>query len=1054
MIELALLVVDHNVARREVRTDLLRRSGIRVVEAATAFVALRRTAEHEFVLALLSGRLPDLEMPELCRQLRTKAPRTLLLCLESVESAGWDGADIYLREPLAPEELIATISTCVRLCRRDAEAAETLGAALTADVCGQGLSTVAAGVGPSAADSNAGPSLHNDIDSVPRRNVDLHEVMRLAGVGSWEWDAETDTFTWSAELFRIFGRDPANPAPSYAEHSTLYSPESMARLADAVDRALSFGEPYKVELEVLRPDGLKCWAVSRGEPRYDAQARIVGLRGTLQDITEQKQAREELSQRLAEIEAIYSTAPIGLCVLDADCRYLRINRFLAEINGVPLEEHCGKTLRTVVPNIAAKAEALVRRVIETGEPILNLEMCGETPREPGTPRYFNFHLYPLKQGGNTCAVNIVTEEITDRTRIEAALRASEERLRFILACSKAGAWELDSRTGIFIISEEVNSIFGFPLDTRNLTQEQWLGRVHPDDRAELAQAWREDLKNYVGQVCKEYRIIHPEHGVRWISGWAGFKRDDAGRLVRTGGISFDITDRKRREERIRFQARLLDAVEQAIAVNDLDWKITYWNRFAEKLYGWRAEEVMGQDVKKLLAPEFTDRQRRELLAALQSGAPVTGELVVRHKDGHAFPILTTDSPVYDDQGHLAYVIGISVDLTERKKAEENLRALNESLCLADRRKNEFLAMLAHELRNPLAPIRNIVRILRNLEPGETRTMDWARDVIERQVSHLARLVDDLLDVSRLVSGRIELKKEIVDLADAVEHALEVVRPLIQDRRHDLVVNLPDGDLRLNADPNRLIQVLENLLTNAAKYTPPGGKLRFEAVREDGKAVIRIRDNGMGIPPDLLPHVFDLFTQSPRSLDRSQGGLGIGLTIVKKLIEMHDGEIAVRSDGQGTEFTVALPLSPVGSPDRVQPDKPADGLRHGAGAARRILVVDDNEDACNSLALLLRLEGHEVQEASDGPSALALAKAFRPEVVLLDIGLPGIDGYEVAQCLRERPETREALLVAVTGYGQAEDRLRARNAGFRHHLVKPVDLHALGRLISAEITEQI
>jgi signal transduction histidine kinase/DNA-binding response OmpR family regulator len=355
---------------------------------------------------------------------------------------------------------------------------------------------------------------------------------------------------------------------------------------------------------------------------------------------------------------------------------------------------------------------------------------------------------------------------------------------------------------------------------------------------------------------------------------------------------------------------------------------------------------------------------------------------------------------------------------------------------ADRQKNEFLSMLAHELRNPLAPIRNAVHVMRLQGPGAPE-LQWARDVIDRQVKHMVRLVDDLLDISRITRGKIRLKLEPVDMAAVVAEAVEASRPVIEARRHGLEVSVAAEPLRVNGDAARLAQVLTNLLNNAAKYTDEGGRIWLTVVPEDGAVVARVRDTGVGIPAEALASVFNLFTQMDRSLDRSQGGLGIGLTLVRRLVEMHGGSVEARSEGpgRGSEFVVRLP------PFREEP-VPADA--GGADSAQagspgcRVLVVDDNVDAADSLAMLLRLGGCEVRLAHSGADAVEAAPVFRPQLVILDIGLPGMDGYEVARRLRADPVTRGAALVAVTGYGREEDRALSREAGFDHHLVKPVD----------------
>ena len=401
-----------------------------------------------------------------------------------------------------------------------------------------------------------------------------------------------------------------------------------------------------------------------------------------------------------------------------------------------------------------------------------------------------------------------------------------------------------------------------------------------------------------------------------------------------------------------------------------------------------------------------------------------------------------------ENGRLLRVWGTQLDITERKRLEEELRRRAEDLAGADRRKDQFLAMLAHELRNPLAPIRNAVELMRQVE-----TLDPAfqpsREMVERQVKHLARLVDDLLDVSRITQGSIRLRKEAVELGTVIERAIEATRPLIDSRAHDLRVQLPTDPIHLEADPTRLEQILANLLNNAAKYTMPGGQIRVTAAVEGGEAVVRVRDNGIGVPPDVLERVFEPFVQSEGSLARSEGGLGIGLTLVRSLVEMHGGSVEANSPGlgQGSEFVVRLParLPAELSAGRTAPMPDLEVPFSSRGL--RVLVVEDNVDAAESLAALLRLWGHEVRMVHDGLEALDAAREQHPEVVLLDIGLPGLDGYQVAKRLREDSSMDGALLVAMTGYGQPEDRRRSREAGIHHHFVKPVEPFVLRTLLS-------
>jgi signal transduction histidine kinase len=389
--------------------------------------------------------------------------------------------------------------------------------------------------------------------------------------------------------------------------------------------------------------------------------------------------------------------------------------------------------------------------------------------------------------------------------------------------------------------------------------------------------------------------------------------------------------------------------------------------------------------------------------------------------------LATRAAVAFDNARLYW--NLKREMARTKEAEEKLLE-------AARRKDEFLAMLSHELRNPLAPIRNAAEVMRRIAPADP-AIAWARDVVERQVTHLAQLVDDLLDVSRITQGKIALKKEPVELGKVIQHSIETARSMLEAKRHQLVLGMPSTPIWVHGDFARLAQVVGNLLNNAAKYTAEGGRIELTASADRGEAVITVRDNGIGIDGELLPHVFELFTQGERTLDRSQGGLGVGLTVVQRLVDLHQGRVEVHSAGigKGALFRITLPCI-----SEVPQQHPADGAARPAARSggRRVLVVDDNIDAAESIAVFLRLEGHEVRTVGDGAQALSIAQVFAPHVAVLDIGLPGMSGYEVAKRLRQKGLDAPGLLIALTGYGQREDRSRSDEAGFHHHFVKPAD----------------
>jgi signal transduction histidine kinase len=443
-----------------------------------------------------------------------------------------------------------------------------------------------------------------------------------------------------------------------------------------------------------------------------------------------------------------------------------------------------------------------------------------------------------------------------------------------------------------------------------------------------------------------------------------------------------------------------------------------------------------------------------LQKAIATGQEVCGsKLDVLLEDASWMSVLNYAVPLYDETGTVRGGLYVGVDVTEHewmqqalREAERRWRTMAETLEEAGRCKDEFLAMLSHELRNPLAPIRSAAQTLRLLCRHDAHLMRFI-EMIDRQVEHMVRLVDDLLDVSRITRGKITLHKQRVELATVIAAAVETSRPWLDARRQELTIDLPREPIVVEADPTRLSQVVSNLLNNAAKYTPEGGHVWLSIGAGANDATVRVRDDGAGIPAELLPKVFDLFVQGNRSLARSEGGLGIGLTLVKIIVEMHGGSVVAASEGQGrgSEFVVRLPKLPDVSSEPRQAE--GGSLGDGSRMSRRVLVVDDNVDAAESMALLLRVQGHEVRTAYEGRSALDAAAAFRPQVVLLDLGLPQMDGYEVARRLREQLPTNGMALVAVTGYGQDEDRRQTAAAGFDAHLVKPADVTKLGELLA-------
>ena len=525
-------------------------------------------------------------------------------------------------------------------------------------------------------------------------------------------------------------------------------------------------------------------------------------------------------------------------------------------------------------------------------------------------------------------------------------------------------------------------------------------------------------------------------------------------------VLVDVDRLKRTEQSLRESEERLSLATECAGMGTVDMDLltgkAIWSESRFRLFGYEPPPGGEGSWDMWVSRLHPDDRDRVLAAFGQAKCDKTlyspEHRIIRADNGQVTWLLTFGRFLYDESGEAVRFVGISLDNTQRKMLEQNLKHRAEELAAADRSKNQFLAMLAHELRNPLAPLRTAVEVLRG--NGEDQAVSSrALDIMDRQIQNMVRIVEDLLDVSRVTRGQIQLRKEPCDVAACLKNAVEMARHMVEGRDQKLSLALPNEAVCVEADSTRLEQVFGNLLTNASKFTEPHGRIWIELASEtaaisDRQAVIRVRDDGIGIAAEMLPRVFDLFTQADGSAARKQGGLGIGLTLVRRLVELHGGSVEVRSKGlgKGCEFTIRLPELKA-KPSPRPPEKPSSHSRGNAIPKRRVLLVDDNVDVAESMAMLLRDSGHEVQIAHGGADALEAATASKPEVILLDIGLPDMDGYEVAQQIRHKPDMTKTCLVALTGYGQDEDREHAREAGFDYHLTKPASLAALEDILA-------
>jgi PAS domain S-box-containing protein len=642
-------------------------------------------------------------------------------------------------------------------------------------------------------------------------------------------------------------------------------------------------------------------------------------------------------------------------------------------------------------------------------------------------------------------------EVAQRKRIESALREAEEYLRLMVeSVTDFAICTVDPDGRIARWNSGAARLFGYS-EQEILGQE--LARLFtPEDRAGGIPALELATAASTGRSSDERWHIRKDGSRFFASGVLTPMFDEDNRLRGYIKIARDMTEsQKAAEERARLVVEL--EAERALLNSLLDNAPVGFGFFDRALRYLRVNPALAEksglpieahlgrtlsEVVPAIAREFQEPIRH----VLETGESIVNMEVTGESPGQAGQKrhwLCNFYPVKTPAGTMLGAGAVVTDIDERKRMEEALKD-------ADLRKDQFLAMLAHELRNPLAPISNAVQIMRVGGPGGP-SLEWSIEVIEDQVKHLTRMVDDLLDVSRITRGKVDLQKELIELSEVIDLAVEASRPLIEGYKHHLSVILPDHSVVLEVDPPRLVQVLANLLNNAAKYTPEGGEIAVTATTSDDTVSIRVRDNGIGIAPDLLPRVFDLFVQADQTLSRSRGGLGIGLTLVKSVVELHNGRVSAKSSepGKGSEFTVELPVASRALVRAPEGGKFSD--REIRLPRRRILVVDDNLRNATSLEVLLRALGQDVHTAHDGLTAVEMARTLHPELVLLDIGLPVLDGFEVARRCRNEPGLEHMILVAMTGYGKAEDRRRSQSAGFNAHLVKPVNMEDLRHLLA-------
>jgi PAS domain S-box-containing protein len=786
-----------------------------------------------------------------------------------------------------------------------------------------------------------------------------------------------------------------------------------------------------------------------------APGGVGGVLVVCRETTQQVLAARQLADERDRLARLFAQAPAFMALLDGpEHRFEIVNPMYLQLVGE--RELLGRTVAQALPETVEQGfVALLDGVYASGEAYSAHGIRYLKPATPdGPPRQYwlDFVYQPIKdRSGRVTGIFVLGSDVSERARADEALRASEERFRSALHAGRMGSWETDFGAGTRLWSKEGMDLFGIDLPGGRGRvggdEDEYVAALHPDDR-HLVAVFRE-LANQVDSFPAEYRIVRPDGTTLWLSGRGMVvAREPDGRARHLVSIMADTTERKQAELALRVERERLSLAFSAgqMGAFDLDMHtgVLWWSPQTYALSGVRAGEFVPSldSIGGLIHPDDREGFWRSRAEAIAEHRPSRIEFRVR-RDGRDAWLAMLGHADYDAQGRPVRSFGIVMDITERKHAEQALREV-------DLRKDRFIATLAHELRNPLAPIRNAIDVLRRAAPGDPRAV-WCHDVIARQTGRMAHLLDDLLDVSRISRNHLQLRRQTLRLGTVIDHALEIARPVIDAAGHTLSLKLTDRPLVLDGDLTRLAQVFSNVLINAAKYTPPQGRIELRAEVHRGEAVVTVIDNGIGIAAEHLTQIFEMFGQVESALSRAQGGQGIGLSLARGLIEMHGGTIVARSDGpgRGSEFELRLPLALQDAAGPCEVPDPVQGEAAEIGAqACRILIADDLRDITDSLALLLGSLGHTVYVAYDGEQALRLAAAHRPDVVLLDLGMPRLTGYEVCRRIRAEAWGARMVLVAQTGWGRDDDRLRSQDAGFDHHLTKPVDPAALQALFRA------
>ena len=935
------------------------------------------------------------------------------------------------------------------------------------------------------------------------RADELEAILRATPTPIWiAHDPQCQRITGNPASFRLVGLpEGANVSASSREHDPSkrgfreYRGDTPIPVDELPVQRAARGELVNgAEVKFVFDDGRVRYIYGNAVPLRNPDGSARGSVAAFADVTPLKEAEESLRQSQEILKLVHQIGKIGHWEWNSRTDENKWSPEIEALYGLPpcgFEGGYKGWAKLLHPDDLAKAEEDVRRALETGKYFTEFRVIWPD----GSVHWLEARANVFNDGhGRPVRIMGVNMDVTERKQAEEALRQSEQRL----AAELGAMTRLHSLSMRLLSTTNLRTALEDVLENAILTSEADYGNIHLYNAQSQAleivaqRGFRQDFLEYFrlvrvaeGSACAQAmergdRIViedvelDPAYGPhRQVAAAAGYRgvqstplKSRDGRVVGMLSTHFrrphrpserderlldlyarhaaDLIERIRFEEALRSSEaqfrQLADAMPQIVWTARPDGFLDYYNQRWYEYTGFPRGEYGQPSWEPILHPDDVQRCVDTYFGCIKAEKPY--QIEYRFKDrrtgGYRW-FLGRAVPARDQAGKVVRWFGTCTDIDDTKRAEEMLKE-------ADRRKDEFLATLAHELRNPLAPLRNALELMRRGD-GDAMLIEQARSIMERQVSQLVRLVDDLLDISRITKGKLQLRKERVELADVLNAAIETARPRIEASAHELTVTMPAQPVHVEADLTRLAQVFSNLLNNAAKYTEKGGHIWLTADRRGDEAVVSVRDTGMGIPAEHLPHIFAMFSQVTSALERSQGGLGIGLSLVKGLVELHGGTIKARSAGpaKGSQFTVHLPIVDVAVQALEKPRVDAEKARSDCKC--RILVVDDLRDAADSLAMMLRMMGHDTRTAYDGLEAVQTAAEFQPNIVLLDIGLPKMNGYEAARRIRNEPWGGKVALVALTGWGQEADKRRSLEAGFDHHLTKPMDPAVLEKLLA-------